>query len=798
MSNVSQRWGLCVWVILIGVEPTFLFNQIAIADTTPPAVPQVTSVLTSGAGTSAGSAFANIIGSCFNIPIPAQMANGMNSGMGMGMGMGGSPAAAMGLSCPTAAQFSINSICPGSDQVPRITMDCSSMSPMATQQATAMLKNAYCTIQCEENKAQAIQQELKCIQSMGQSLTAQASSLTGLYQSAIQLAQKQVMAYTQAFQDDATKATQIGQILSGGDQGGSPGGTGGLLAMKAQTQQALAAMPQEIQQIQNDQKNYIQNQNTLNSFIQTRTAGLMSNCFNNQPIASYQCVPNGPPVTAAAYLQCRYEQSKVIGSNGMVQVNNIVQGQAQAGSQALAALIGQIQANMPTSSTAAIPTGANDLASGNTNNSFLISTPTDVTTYYGAQLSNYSIGSVNASTFVSGVMNYCYNMAVNTVSSEKSNAGSAIGVQLNNLQTLQNNVNAEITQEYQKFSQLYSDNMGALSGQSLPMNAAACVSGPTQNRINCLQNVQTEMQGLLVGTAPDSAMTLQIRGNNPATYNTIRCNGINGCITALQNGQRNIKADQATLTSTSQKYVLQQNQQIENFTKTMASQMSIQSSMINQQINSLNQALTSLGGQPLQVRPIQGEQLQKDSTGLYVAPRNSLNAIASFVQPPLPDLNNSMFLAGAGSATANVNAKYAQVTQELIQIQTQLPACNAQRQQAILQDMIGISPSGCYQDQMICQNGGPSARLQQALSEVKQAVGQNSFNLQGSMASLSSVAQSACEDPFHGAAAEGAQRMQTAARGCRAFLSSLMSQKGILQSGQNQSSGPGSQSMGGW
>ena len=820
MNKASHRWRsvtgwiLVAWIVAAPAPATNTSNTTSsTAITTTSSLPQVSSGL-SKVGTLA-QAYASLAGSCFNMPMPAAITNPNSLMMGQSMGQSMGMSGGMSQSCPPFATVTnINSSCPGSDQVPNFSnLSCATMSPMAIQQARAMLHSAFCTIQCEQGKVEAIKAELQCLQNLSSSMTPLASQLTAAFQNAVIPAQQQIMAFHQAQQDNQTKLDYIQQILNGTGASGSQGGSGGLLAMKKKLQDQLAAMPQTLLQEQNDYKQYVQNQNNLQSMIQSRTAGLMGQCFSQQPNPAYRCSPTGPQVSPAAYVVCRYQQNRLVGSNGLIEQNNLIQNQADAGSQSLSALLDQMGsyiANNPN-----IPSNGGDLANGNTSNAMMINSPGDVDTHYGAQLAKYTIGNQNARDFVLASMENCYARGVNQVTAEKSNPGSSIGIQLNNLQTQKNTVSAELTLHYQKVSQLYSDSMGALSGQNLPLNAPSCASGVPQAQLNCLQNVQKELQGLLVGTAPDSKMVLQIRGSNPAAFQTVNCSGLNGCITALQNGQKNIQAAQSSISAQQKQYVLNQNQQMLSFTKQQGQMLSMQSTMMNQQLQSLNNAIATLGGQPVQIPRVQGESLKNDSTtGLYNPPNNALNAVAQFVAPPLPDFANANFGAGAGAAMQNVSSKAARVAEQMVQIENLLPACEMERNQSILQQVTSQTASACYEDQF-CQEG-PN-HLMNDVNAIALKMGMNA-NLMGSFSQLRSGVITACEDPLEGRinsrlAADPHLKNYTpsqlqrakskirndltanepsfaAPRGCQAFKASIVGLKSFVGAGSDQTSGP--------
>ncbi len=791
----------------------------------------VLNYLNSGSG---GSSFASnyvtMVGSCFN---PTNVALGaMGSAMGgTALGVGGNNSMsgmASGLGCGAMGAISITSACPGSDEVPTLgTMDCSTASPAMVQQTEQLLKMTYCTLQCKKAKADVIQAELSCLQSLGQKVNAQAATLGGLFQQASQIAQQRAQGYQLAFDDDQAKLLQVGNLLNGDE-----GGAGGLLQMQKETQDELARMPQELLQMQNAYKDSQQQQKTLNSFIQSRTSGLMMDCFAKRPVANFRCIPNGPTVSASEYVACRYKQSQSVGRNGLIEQNNLITGKAEAGANALSSLLEQMSTDGNGNGTKDVPTDPDQMLSqGNTSGQAMIASPADVDRLYGGQLAQFRIGNTSARDFVMQTMQSCYSRATNQVNAEKSNAGSAIGVSLNKIQTNVNDVNRQITESYQKLSQRYTGIQGALRGENMQLNAPACVSGPTQSRINCLQNARNAIQGLLTGSAADSRNVITLSGNNAAKAIPIPCSGLSGCISALQKNKRSLVSHQQQVFAERQSYILTQNQGMETFAKMLGAQLSGASMMINKQLSDLNLALASIGGSPMTPQPLRGEQLQPDQFGLHRPPQNPLNFIAQFVSPPLPDLSNQSFMGGVGSSVQNVNSRMAQASSQLMQIQTLWPKCEAERKRTILESLNQINPQGCH-DTDLCLD--EKVKYEGAINEINLALGQN-YMLQGSLSQLRSGIASACENRVGNSQIQGAleelwgdrpidrssaewkkhekdhykQAMNNASRynnsgskqNCEAYMGALMGAKGSLglpsssnSSGQNTSTGARSRS----
>jgi hypothetical protein len=184
--------------------------------------------------------------------------------------------------------------------------------------------------------------------------------------------------------------------------------------------------------------------------------------------------------------------------------------------------------------------------------------------------------------------------------------------------------------------------------------------------------MQTALTGLLMGNTQNSTVVGQIKGNNPNTYIPLKCQGINGCLTAMQNIDRNIKVDQKNLDNMKKVYVLNANQATEGYAKSLAAQLS-------PQIAQLTNQLKLMGISP---PPVQGEQLEKDdATGLYKSPRNTLSLIGQYTAPAMPDLNGGALSEAVNSAMQaqeKANQMLSQLQAQKFQLQTMANQCQAQ------------------------------------------------------------------------------------------------------------------------
>jgi hypothetical protein len=745
---------------------------------------------------SQGQQMANIFTSCSNFTAPLQsLASGMMAGLGGGMA---------GPTCPLAAGVTLSTVCPGSDQpINTQGLDCAIVltNPTAINQAKAQIEAAMCTVQCKKAKSQAIQGEAACLSQQANLLTQQVGTLTQSYTSNIQRMATDVQTIKSTMADREAQIADVNSKLngdngSGGSGGGGSGGasgsgTPGLLALRSQTQAMVNQMPADVQTIRTADQQVVQEQKALDEQIQLRDMSLTMNCFNSRPVDSYQCVPNGPPVSAKDYLICRFQQNQTVGANGVVERNSTLNSEANSKAQGLSTLLTQIAGDASTQSQ--IPTTPEDQQAGY-NQPLLVLTVADIQSRYGSTLANYKLGGTDANQFVMATMKACNARANAETNLEQSRVNTAIGSSLYTIRNHQQTATTQTTALFSKYNQQYQANMQGLTGTSASLNTSACNSATPMVQVQCLEGVHTTMEGLLMGTSANSAMTIQIKGNNPSTYVNFTCQGLNGCVTSMQNVSRNLGVEKTKLVNFQKQYILQANQSAEAYTKNIATTMSTQSQQLNNRLKALNTAMASIGGGGgFNIPAVKGEEFKFDEDGLIKPPNSALNLIGQYVNPPLPDVSGDSF-SGAMSAIASseqqLDGNYAQLSSSLIQINNIGPGCAmSSNRERILQVTNQMqNAQDCSADQRGYCNE-KFAEVQSAMDRINALP--NSHQYAGQ---LQSGVMAACTETNTGQfndKQKGYFEVQQAQnqRGCAAFFSSLInvskSLEGSQQNGTN-------------
>ena len=155
-------------------------------------------------------------------------------------------------------------------------------------------------------------------------------------------------------------------------------------------------------------------------------------------------------------------------------------------------------------------------------------------------------------------------------------ASSPIGQQQAALTKAQGDLQVNANQMLSGNVSKYEEAMTALTGMNMPLDTSKCNNATPAVQISCLQDLQSNMESLLHGSAKQSTVTMNLSGTDPNTNISFTCQGLDGCITALQNVDHNLKSEVKRVQSFKQQYVTAAKQSVDNFTKQMAAMMSAQ------------------------------------------------------------------------------------------------------------------------------------------------------------------------------------------------------------------------------
>lgn len=528
------------------------------------------------------------------------------------------------------------------------------------------LKQVEAAISCKKAKFDGLQQEVSCMMNQAQALQSQISSLQTHFQNNIQRMQSDVAIIKAAEEDRKGQLEDVTNKLGGNKNNGAQG----LLALKEKTQQLVnQQMPAQILKVREGFKQVEQLRKGLEEQVATRKISLTNECFSTRSGPGFQCVPNGPPVSVREYVLCRFEQNQNLGEGGVIERNEMISRQAAARRGELQAVLDSILGD---SAKTLMPDPRNPNGPPqNLNQAVTILTVQDIESQYGDKLASFNGKGLNIHDFVMGQMRGCFARAEKVVARERKMASSPVGVAEATFKQQERATQSEINSMIETYSQQFSENMAGLTGNHMPLNTSACKSANPNTQINCLEDIRRNMEGLLNGNVPQSTMNINLPAQDPKRLIRFSCQGLSGCVTALQNISTGLDREVKRLGQFKKDYVLKANQNVENFANSMARTLSPQSGMLQEKIKQLNAKLGALGVRPINLKPLQGEKLEKDEDGLPQTPKNVLALVGSQMTPPMVDMHGEEFSRGMEEIAKGTeklgekSARLAEAAQEL-------------------------------------------------------------------------------------------------------------------------------------
>jgi hypothetical protein len=618
--------------------------------------------------------------------------------------------------------------------------------PKQIQAAIDQVQNSQKAIACQRGRLDIIKQELSCLSEQGNTLTQQIASLQQQYTTNIQAAQQGVQKYQQVEQDRADQITQTNQILNGDPNGtGKQGLRGEMQALQSYSQglqQATTNISARVASLAEAKTEFQQE-------VQIEKAAQMSQCLQT-PVAGLYCIHPGSPgsvaVSPAAYIACMYGysmQGTAVNPSAQVQ-ESVSEAQNQAQS-----IIQSILGNMPSNGTLPVQ-DPNNPNSNTAADQFLsqnigILTPSDLFSPSNSTNSSLlaqldGLGPQYAAVFQT-YLNNCYAQASNSTDPtvdpstgqyrySNPNLEQAL-LGLNNATSqLQSDVNTMVTQ-YQTNTEAA---WAALTGKQYVPDVSQCM-GIARNQAACVSSISSAVNDLMYGQTTASAATIQISSRIPGQAVTTQCQGVQGCITQMESLSTFLTNDKNAVQAAKTAYIQQANQQIEQFTTTMARAFSPAAQSLTDQLKSINLALGTLGvSSGVSIQKLQnpetltmGTPADGDTNALYQMPKSALNLIGGATSPQMLDIANEDFsssTSGINDAESKLGTDDSSASADMSTLQGLLGSCPAKKlaqakdkisgQISAINSQCAVA-GGYLSDPSFCSGGKLNAGLKSAI-----------------------------------------------------------------------------------
>ncbi|OFZ22020.1 MAG: hypothetical protein A2X94_16350 [Bdellovibrionales bacterium GWB1_55_8] len=617
-------------------------------------------------------------------------------------------------------------------------------SSLKVEQAEREISTAMEAISCRKGKIEGLKNELSCLTQEANMLAQQVGTLQSSYVQNIQRQQQDVAKLTAIednrkaqFKDTSEKLT--GEGVSGGK---------GLLGLREEMQKTIAGIPKQIQEVKEAQLDMERQRKALDEMAEARVVVLANTCFNKP--RALKCVPNGPPVNAREYVLCRYRQNQKLGPTGVIREGALADAQATSKAQELENILNAISEDSPADlGTAKSQEEVQSLS----NRPVKILSAEDIQTHYGAQLAGFNGNGLDISSFVINAMRKCFNDAGNSVKRERKIANSTLSQAQEAIKKKERDTVRVVNELLNGYSQLNSEVMAGLTGQHLPLNITGCQNAKPSVQAGCLTDIRRNLEGLLAGSTPQSTVSMVIRGSDASKNINFSCQGLNGCITYMQNIQRNVKTELEKVGQFKKDYILKANQSVDQFTEQMAQQMSSQSQALNNRIQQLNATLATMGIRPgIRVGEVRGRPLKKGEDGLYEMPENVLDLIGSKMNPKMKDVQGDDFndaQDGIASKVETLEEKEGELRKAQIALLGLKTTCLKEIAGDLKKDLQEFSTNNCTYWNRDCSKDGQESILSSDLGDILGSIGglpRNVLRELGSVpGSLSTGFKTACE-----------------------------------------------------
>mgnify|MGYP001585301732 CR=1 FL=1 len=558
-----------------------------------------------------------------------QAALSLQSAVGGGKSPG-SGMVSMNSDCTVVPGMGGNGITIGGSAIDPASITCTSIMQGSSfnkeyfDQLWSTLKTADQVNKCKTAKATAAKGELQCLTNAAQILDSQMSQLQESYTQAMQRNSTAVSQLTSMEADRKGQQDEVKKRLMG-----DPNGKPGLRQLLDKSQGMLAAMDAEVTQLDSMVKDSKTARGKLAELYSQKVGAEAQNCFSQKQDSRYLCDTLRPGEnrpeqafnsgcakgTACDWLMCRYwENQHLVG--GKLDRSQKAKEDAKNSAKILNGIFSSIMNEMPKANK-----NAADYLMTMRDNFSTIKTSADVEKAFGSQLSGLDGRGFDIRGNTVNILKSCFSDANRRVAREKDNPGTAlyearIGADKGD-QVLQGTVNNLLT----RYQSQWQDNMSGLTGLNLPLDVGRCRSSTPDVQLGCVKQFRGNMEALISGTPangiPVGGIQMQIRGTKAENTISFTCQGLKGCVTALENTDRNLSEEVKRVGDFKRNYILQANNSVDAFTKRVAAMLGPQMRDLDARLKAINTSLGSLGARGIDIQLKTGRNFTKDEDGLY-------------------------------------------------------------------------------------------------------------------------------------------------------------------------------------
>ncbi len=546
---------------------------------------------------------------------------------------------------------------------------CETFNAASIPQQKKALELALLQLQCKQSKLQAIQGEMDCLSRQANSLAQQIQLLQnggpggqppGVAGEMARMAGE--AAQMKAYIDEMSALDQEVLKRLKGDE---VSGVEGAISLLNNPEELVKKMGEERLKMEQGVEFAKQSRISLNQTFDAALASDARECLKNRKEPTFLCAVNGSPVTLQEHMKCIIQQQTLRDEKGNRKQDQLSQRQGGSAASALSAVLDQLFSDMP--ENISIPEDLSKLTLPATRTR--IRKAEDIEKLYSSKLSAFKTQKGTAADFVSFYAKKCFSEAAQRQAPAKARANAQFEIQMEATR-------ATMREQIRGYADAYSRALKALTGQHFPLDTSGCERQKMEleAQLACHRDIQENVRGMIRGSSPNSKMTLRIQGAKSAFL--MDCNGISGCVAALQQKHTQIEQEKRAATVSRQNYIQTSNRNIQNYFRQIAGQLSPQSQALMAHLKALNLALGSLGvSGAIKIDAVKAEDPEFEEEagaegrgsekGLMKPPKNILNFVGGMMSPPLLDVSGDPFKEGASAIADGVeklNEKLTKVT----------------------------------------------------------------------------------------------------------------------------------------
>jgi hypothetical protein len=616
------------------------------------------------------------------------------------------------------------------------------------------LNSSLNTLQCKKAKSECVSAELSCLSSKANIVNQQIASIREEYNRNITQMKQQL----NVFVNDEGDIQQQDKFLSERMNNDINAGNPGILKLRdATTELVNSTLPNQINAATDSVRMLTQKKRELDEITVRKKSSQTTQCFAQEDSGNYcrgesnagaWASRQRPKAKSCGYgswcdfLICRYWENSRIDAGG-VNIKEATKVDADNKVRRFASLVDSIMSRSPKAPQAPQNQDQANASVSQFADAVNLFDPGTINNLYGSQLGQFNGVQLNVKDLFIRKLTQCYNKQSQIVDNERRRALGEFGKATFEIKTMENKTNTDLRNTLDTYATHIGKVYAGLTGKPFVPDTGLCKNSSPDTMVNCLQNIQSNLNGLL----NREPVALSIPAKSPNNSFLIRCEGLVGCASDMQKARELLEVRKGQIKAAKTSFIQQAKQQTESFTNAIKGRFEASNSMLQGQKDRINQALGSLGGRPIStgkqygsVVPLKTSQ-DPNMEGMVEVPDDVVALIASRMNPPLIDSNADGYndaISSMGQVTNRYDQKLASIQQSVDTLKMKETECKTKRADELGTQMASqlsvFSSSGCATNVQWCTG---QDKLQKLADDASSILGDAADTL-GAIANLSS------------------------------------------------------------